>query len=100
MEEPEMELAEEKEAPTSFQEGYCIKITVKPDGFMVSDPEPINETSYESQDSDDSEVIPDKVTMVKHLLHVLSENPIGADAEAQLQEGFAQGPGAMKADAA
>lgn len=102
MEESEMEPTEEKDAPApSPESGYCITIQVRPDGFVVSDPTPMEDTSYESETPEtQGDVVPDLMTMVKHLLHVIKENPLGEEAASQMDEGFASGPGAMKADAA
>lgn len=101
MEEPEMEDMSEEQPPTPSQ-GYCIKVYVRPDGFIVSDAEPLPDTSDESESpTPDGELVPDAMTMVKHLLHVIKENPLGEEASAQMNEGFAAGPGAQpRADAA
>lgn len=99
MEEPETEEMSESNVPTPSQ-GYCIRICVRPDGFTVSEPEPLADTSDESMSPEpDGELVPDVMTMVKHLLHVIKQNPLGEEASAQMDEGFQTGPGAAKADA-
>lgn len=96
MQEPDMSQNESEPLPTPSQEGYCIHIYVTPEGYRVSDPEPLEEeTSEESESPEQSgDLVTDKTMLVKHLLHVLAENPIGQDAEAQMQEGYTGKPAA------
>lgn len=62
----------------NLSEGYCIKITVKPDGFSVSDPKPIEEDEYNQSD----EMIPDLTAMLKNVMAVIQENPLeGSESE-------------------
>lgn len=62
----------------NLSEGYCIKITVKPEGFIVSDPKPIEEDEYNQSD----ETIPDLTAMLKNVMAVIQENPLeGSESE-------------------
>lgn len=73
----------------NMNEGYCIKIEVLKDGFTVSDPLPIEAKSEELAEADDyqdsdGELIPDLPTMLKNIMAVIKQNPIGGGEE----EGF------------
>lgn len=101
MQTPQIDETPSEEAPTPSEEGsdlsqgYHIVVTVRPDGYSVSDPEPLATTSDESQDPAPSgEVVPDQLTMVKHLLQVIKSNPIGGNPQEEFQAGFESGPGA------
>lgn len=62
----------------NLSEGYCIKITVRPDGFSVSDPKPIEQDEYNQSD----ETIPDLTAMLKNVMAVIEENPLeGSESE-------------------
>jgi hypothetical protein len=82
MEEQEMS----QESETNLSEGYCIKIHVLPDGFKVSDPEPIEDYTADSDDTtqdepQEDEVIPDEATMLKNVLAVIKSNPVGGSEQ-------------------
>ena len=75
----------------NLSEGYCIKIEVLKDGFTVSDPLPIEAKSEELAEGDtgeyqdtDGELIPDLPSMLKNIMAVIKQNPIGGGE----QEGF------------
>ena len=73
---------EEKEEfhEPNLSEGYCIKIKVVNGGFTVSDPEPIEEDEY----SEEQDTIPDLPTMLKNVMAVIQDNPVGESE----QDGF------------
>jgi hypothetical protein len=75
--------SEDYSSESDATNGYCIKVEVLKGGFKVSDPISL-EQSGEYQ-NDDSELIPDIPSMLKNVLAVIQQNPIGTGE----QEGFA-----------
>jgi hypothetical protein len=81
-------------AAGDISQGYCIEISVLPDGqYKVSGP-----VSLEAKAADDegdaygSEVGEDFPTVgaaLKHVLELIKQNPTGGDATQQLEAGYA-----------
>lgn len=99
----------EEESPTPVSEdlsqGYQLRISVTPQGFTVSDPEPLAPApseevapapSEEGAPSPDlsaakaktEEILPDRVGLVKALIGVLEANPMGEDEMGQMRAGY------------
>jgi hypothetical protein len=71
-----------------LSQGYCVDLYVYGDGsYAVGEPEPIDE------DHDDTSVekVPDLATALKHLIHVVKSNPVGASDEEHFAAGFSGG---------
>lgn len=59
--------------------GYCVKIYVRPNGYSIGDPEPL-----EADESEPGELIESPSDLLKHVLAILKENPV----EPSEAEGF------------
>ncbi len=82
------EPSDAEKTPVTQGEGYCIRFCVLPDGFSVSDPEPLPAVpEYQPQDPT-AETVPDMTTAIKHLIHVIDKNPIGGDEQAGFDSAF------------
>ncbi len=94
----EQEEVENSDAPEGgegdLSQGYCITFEVRPDGFRVSDPKPLDaEPMYgDAEPQADSEnasaSIEDLTTAIKELLHVVKAHPLGQDALTQMTAGY------------
>lgn len=80
-----------------LSKGYCIKVEVYPDGFTVSDPLPLDDSSEEyAEGSEDNpqeeaeEKIPDLTSMLKNVMQVVKENPVGQGEEQAFDETASQ----------
>lgn len=72
--------------PPTSQEGYAILILVTADGYTISQ-EPLPATPSESEPTDD-EPITDTTALLKHVLAIIHENPLGDNANEQLESGY------------
>jgi hypothetical protein len=81
---------------TDTSQGYCIKLHVMPDGFRVSDAEPISHEGVEEEYA--GETIADLPTALKHIVAEVKRNPLGDDSAAQFAAGYQDGPGASAAE--
>lgn len=77
----------ESPAP-STEEGYSILFTVTPDGFRVSDPQPLPPEPQTKDQEDD--YIPDLTKALKTLLSIVKEHPVTQDVHEAFQQGFSQ----------
>lgn len=73
--------------------GYQIVIAVTPEGYRVSDAEPLAASPMmpkaQSEDASESEdTIPDLTTALRHVMAVVKANPIGDDAQSQFEAGY------------
>ena len=85
----DMKMGEEVANPESqdYSQGYEICLYVTPTGFRVEGPLPLEpEPQIEAPEQEDE--IPDMATALKHVLAIVKENPLGNDAEAQMQAGY------------
>jgi hypothetical protein len=73
-------------------QGYCIKLMVSPDGYRVSDAEPMSNEGVEEEYAGDT--YPDLLTALKHITAEVKKHPLGDDSHAQFAAGYAEGPGA------
>src|SRR4029077_11074407 len=85
-------------SPAPVGEGYQIIIQVTADGFTVEGPEPLepkpsDEGQEPTAESEPAEQLPDIATALKHVIAIVKENPIGEDANAQMQAGYAKESG-------
>lgn len=75
-----------------ISQGYCVRFEVTPNGFSVSEPEPLSAPSEysEGQEADESAPapVPDLTTAIKELLHVVKAHPLGNNPVADLQAGY------------
>jgi hypothetical protein len=108
-EDPSM-MADESEMPSEsavpegtdesgdFSHGYEICVYVKPNGFQVEGPLPLEaEPSGEGLPTDQAEpheetdaTLPDLATALKHVLAIVKENPVSQDGLDQFNAGYAQ----------
>ena len=76
-------------APTPSQEGYEICIYVTPEGYRVEGPLPLEaELQGEEEVEPQSETLPDLMEALKHVIAITKENPLGDDANAQMEAGY------------
>lgn len=85
MQDPSQQTPSDSVPPPS-EDGYRIYLDVLPDGFHVSDPQPLPAAPQGEQETQDD--IPDLTTAIKHLLAVVKANPIGQDANEQMKAGY------------
>lgn len=90
-----MTAAPDAEAPaesTDLSQGYCIELSVMPDGtFKVSGPEPLQEEAEEEQGEPGSEAGQDFDSIaeaMKGVLRIIKANPVGKDEQADFNAGF------------
>ncbi len=92
MEDMEMPLESAAPASEDLSQGFEICIYVSPTGFRVEGPlpmEPEPQTARPEMDEMESdEDVPDVATALKHVLAIIKENPLGNDAESQMQAGY------------
>ena len=87
MENEEMTPESADPASQDYSQGYEICLYVTPTGFRVEGPLPLApEPQTEAPEQEDE--IPDMATALKHVLAIIKENPLGNDAEAQMQAGY------------
>jgi hypothetical protein len=75
----------------NISQGYLITLTVTPDGYSVSDPEPLPAApsdQSEEQGESDEETVPDLTTAIKHILAVVKANPLGESEQEQFSAGL------------
>lgn len=83
-----------EESGIDLTQGYCIKVHVLPDGFKVSEPEPIEEYDQdesadvmsEAGDDAESELIPDLATMLKNVMAVVQGHPVGESEQSAFEK--------------
>ena len=81
------------EGQGDLSQGYVIHLTVKPDGFQVSEAEPLASEESEGDTSDSQPTYPDLTTALKHIVAEVKSNPLGDDSHAQFAAGYSEGPG-------
>lgn len=86
-ESPDMAETGQESAPTPSQEGYEICLYVTPEGYRVEGPLPLEAEPQESADPSDPS-IPDLTEALKQVLAIIKENPLGDDANAQMEAGY------------
>lgn len=78
------------ESGIDLSQGYCIKVHVLPDGFKVSEPEPIEEYAAEESETDEpeteDELIPDLASMLKNVMAVVQGNPVGESEQSAFEK--------------
>lgn len=83
-------------AAGDLSQGYCIEISVLPDGsYKVSGPEPLEAEAAEDQGEpagySAGEDYPSIGAALKGVLELIKQNPVGGDADSQMEAGYAQG---------
>ena len=83
----DMEMGSESANPQSedYSQGYMITVTVSPNGFHVEGPQPWDKPQGEYEEMEE---LPDMASALKHVMAIVKENPVGNDAEAQMQAGY------------
>ena len=88
-ESPDMAETGSESAPTPSQEGYEICIYVTPEGYRVEGPLPLEAEPQGEEDAEpQSETLPDLMEALKHVIAITKENPLGEDANAQMEAGY------------
>ena len=91
----EQDMMRDSAAPTSqeptqdISKGYCVELEVRPGGFTVSDPQPLDEDADESTDTDND--VPTLADAMKHIMMIVKSNPVGADEQAHMSAGYSAG---------
>lgn len=84
--------AETPAESTDLSQGYCVELSVLPDGtFKVSGPEPLAEEAEEEQGEPGSEMGQDFdgiAEALKGMLRIIKDNPVGKDEQADFNAGF------------
>jgi hypothetical protein len=96
MADPAMMAAEPVAAPASaagdLSQGYCIELSVLPDGsFKVSGPAALEAEAVEETGAPGSELGQDLTTIgdaLKAIIGIVKENPVGADDQKQFEAGY------------
>lgn len=78
----------EEETEQNLSEGYCIKIYVRPNGFQISDPQPM-----EDEDEDYGELVESPSDMLKHILAIVKSNPVEPSEAEGFDESMAEPQG-------
>ena len=78
----------EEETEQNLSEGYCIKIYVRPNGFQISDPQPMEE-----EDEDYGELVESPSDMLKHILAIVKSNPVEPSEAEGFDESMAEPQG-------
>lgn len=94
MDAPITEMPSPAAAAGDVSQGYCIDISVLPDGsFKVSGPEPLEaEAAEDAGEAPGSEMGTDFDSIgaaLKGVLDIIKQNPVGESADAQLEAGYA-----------
>ena len=79
-----------------FSQGYHLGIDVLPDGFRVSDPEPLHAAPNPDEQESEPELVPDLTTALKHVVAVVKAHPIAPSEQDSFQSGL---PDQMKTPA-
>lgn len=74
-------------APNPSQEGYEICLYVTPDGYRVEGPLPLEAEPQEAQEPTEASM-PDLTEALKQVIAIIKENPLGDDANAQMEAGY------------
>lgn len=89
----DMPVDEPASATPDLSQGYCIEVSVLPDGtFKVSGPEPLAEEAAEEQGEPGSEMGEDVESIgeaLKAVLAIVKANPVGDSAQASFEAGYA-----------
>ena len=81
---------EASQEPTQdLSKGYCVELEVRPGGFTVSDPQPLDDDADESADTDNE--VPTLADAMKHIMMIVKSNPVGADEQAHMSAGYSAG---------
>jgi hypothetical protein len=90
---PQEDAATESATP-DLSQGYCVELSVLPDGtFKVSGPEPLEAEAAEETGEAGSEMGEDVKTIgeaLRKILEITKANPIAGDDQAQFEAGFNQ----------
>lgn len=78
-----------QEASQDLSKGYCLELEVRPGGFTVSDPQPLDDEGDESADTDND--VPTLADAMKHIMSIVKSNPVGADEQAHMSAGYNAG---------
>lgn len=84
---PDMAETGQESAPTPSQEGYEICLYVTPDGYRVEGPMPLEAEPQESTEPAEP-ASPDLTEALKQVIAIIKENPLGEDANAQMEAGY------------
>jgi len=79
-----------------LSQGYCIEISVLPDGtYQVSPPESLKEEAAEEQGgepgSEAGQTFDSVGAALKQVLKLMKDNPVGGDGQASFEAGYGQG---------
>jgi len=91
----EQDMMQDSAAPTSqeptqdLSKGYCVELEVRPGGFTISDPQPLDDEADEPTDTDNE--VPTLADAMKHIMMIVKSNPVGADEQAQMSAGYSAG---------
>lgn len=69
----------DEQTEQNLSTGYCVKIYVRPNGYSIGDPEPL-----EDDESSPGELVESQTDLLKSILAILKSNPV----EPSEQEGF------------
>lgn len=76
-------------APIPSQEGYEICLYVTPEGYRVEGPLPLEaEPQGDEEAEPQGEILPDLMEALKHIIAITKENPLGEDANGQMEAGY------------
>ena len=81
--------ATSQEPTSDLSQGYRIELEVRPGGFTVSDPQPLDDEGDEPTDTDNT--VPTLAEAMKHIMAVVKAQPVGADENAMMEAGHAMG---------
>ena len=81
--------ATSQEPTSDLSQGYCIELEVRPGGFTVSDPQPLDDEGDEPTDTDQE--VPTLAEALKHIMAVVKAQPVGADEQAHMSAGYNAG---------
>ena len=84
---PDMAETGQESAPTPSQEGYEICLYVTPEGYRVEGPLPL-EAEPQGEPAEAEASMPDLTEALKHVIAIIKENPLGDDANAQMEAGY------------
>lgn len=86
-ESPDMAETGSESAPTPSKEGYEICLYVTPEGYRVEGPLPL-EAEPQGEPAEAEASMPDLTEALKHVIAIIKENPLGEDANAQMEAGY------------
>lgn len=85
-------MAPAESATPDLSQGYCVELSVLPDGtFKVSGPEPLETEAAEETGEPGSEMGEDVRSVgeaLKAILAIVKANPVAGDDNAQFQAGY------------